>query len=103
MFGFALMQAMGQRLAEAEDWLEHMAYGTVSSRLAALLLELGGSEPESTVIATHQQLADMLSTWRETISKTVRDFRRRGLVASGRRRLTLLDVQGLELEAGGSW
>ena len=103
MFGYGLMQAMGQRLIETEERLEQMAYGTVSSRLAALLLELGGTEPECAVVATHQQLADILCTWRETVSKTLRDFRKRGLVASSRRRLTLLDLGALRLEAGGSW
>ncbi len=101
MFGFGLMQAMGQRLMETENRLEQLAYSTVASRLAALLLELGGGDTEGAVCATHQQLADMLGTWRETISKTLQDFRRRGLVASGRRELTLLDIKGLELEAGG--
>jgi CRP-like cAMP-binding protein len=101
MFGFGLMQAMGQRLMEAENRLERMAYSTISSRLAALLLELSGDEGDAVVYATHQELADMLGTWRETISKTLQDFRRRGLVASGRRQLTLLDRDGLELEAGG--
>jgi CRP/FNR family transcriptional regulator len=62
---------------------------------------LSGGDPEGAVRATHQQLADMLGTWRETISKTLRVFRQRGLVASGRRRLILLDKKGLELEAGG--
>ena len=101
MFGFGLMQAMGQRLEETENRLELVAFGSVASRLAALLLELSGSDPEGAVRATHQQLADMLGTWRETISKTLRVFRQRGLVASGRRRLILLDINGLELEAGG--
>jgi CRP-like cAMP-binding protein len=41
-----------------------------------------------------------LGTWRETISKTLQEFRRRGLIASGRRKLTLLDVEELQLEAG---
>jgi len=86
---------------EAENRLEQMAYSTISARLAALLLELGSGEEENVVRATHQELADMLGTWRETISKTLQDFRRRGLVASGRRQLTLLDREGLELEAGG--
>jgi CRP/FNR family cyclic AMP-dependent transcriptional regulator len=103
MFGFGLMQAMGQRLAEAENRLEQLAYSTVASRLAALLLELGGGDNGGAVCATHQQLADMLGTWRETISKTLQDFRRRGLVASGRRQLTLLDINGLKLEAGGRY
>jgi CRP-like cAMP-binding protein len=101
MFGFGLMQAMGQRLVETEDRLEQLAYSTVASRLAALLLELGEGHPEGAVCATHQQLADMMGTWRETISKTLQGFRRRGLVASGRRRLTLLDQKGLELVANG--
>jgi len=101
MFGFGLMQAMGQRVLEAENRLEQMAYSTIASRLAALLLELSDDSPQPMVHATHQELADMLGTWRETISKTLQDFRRRGLVASGRRLLTLLDVEGLEMEAGG--
>ncbi len=102
MFGFGLLQAMGQRVAEAENRLEQMAYSTVASRLAALLLELGEHDPDSAVRATHRQLADMLGTWRETISKTLQDFRRRGLVASSHRQLTLLDREGLRLEAGGT-
>jgi CRP-like cAMP-binding protein len=101
MFGFGLMQAMGQRLVETENRLEQVAFGTVAARLAALLLDLDESDARGGVCATHQQLADMLGTWRETISKTLQDFRRRGLVASGRRELILLDIDGLELEAGG--
>jgi CRP/FNR family cyclic AMP-dependent transcriptional regulator len=101
MFGFGLMQAMGQRLIEAENRLERLAYSTISARLAALLLELAGEDSEDVVQATHQELADMLGTWRETISKTLQDFRERGLIASGRRKLVLLDKEGLELEAAG--
>ncbi len=100
LFSFGLMQAMGQRVMEAENRLEQMAYGTISGRLAALLLELGRDSPDHVIHVTHQELADMLGTWRETISKTLQDFRRRGLIASGRRQLTLLDIEGLQLEAG---
>jgi CRP-like cAMP-binding protein len=102
LFGFGLMQAMGQRVVEAENRLEQMAYSTIASRLAALLIELAGKDPNNTVRTTHQELADMLGTWRETISKTLQDFRQRGLIASGRRQLVLLDVDGLLMEAGGT-
>lgn len=95
LFGFGLVQAMGQRIRETEDRLAQTAYHTVSSRLASLLLELGANDPDNTVSATHNELAGMLGTWRETISKTVQEFRRRGWVASGRRRLVLLDRESL--------
>jgi CRP-like cAMP-binding protein len=100
LFGFGLVQAIGQRVMEAENRLEQMAYGTISARLAALLLELGRDDPKNVVRVTHQELADMLGTWRETISKTLQDFRRQGLVASGRRQLVILDREGLQIEAG---
>jgi CRP-like cAMP-binding protein len=100
MFGFGLMQAMGQRVLEAENRLEQVAYSTIAARLATLLLDLGGDDPAKQVRATHQDLADMLGTWRETVSKTLQDFRQRGLVASGRRQLTILDKEGLQLETG---
>jgi len=100
LFGFGLMQAMGQRVVEAENRLEQMAYSTIASRLAALLLELRDDSQDNTIEVTHQELADMLGTWRETISKTLQDFRRRGLITSGRRKLILLDMEELELEAG---
>ncbi len=100
MFGFGLMQGIGQRVLQAETQLERMAYGTISGRLAGLLLNLGGVRQGAMVSATHQELADMLGTYRETVSKTLQDFRRRGLVSPGRRRLTLLDVDGLRAEAG---
>ena len=101
MFGFGLMQAMGQRVMEAENRLEQMAYSTISSRLAALLLELAGNDSNDIVHATHQELAHMLGTWRETVSKTLQDFRRQGWIASGRRQVTLLDKEALQWEAGG--
>ena len=100
LLGLGLMQAMGQRVVEAENRLEQMAYSTIASRLARLVLELAKDDPRHSISVTHQELADMLGTWRETISKTLQDFRRRGLVASGRRQLRLLDLEGLELEAG---
>lgn len=100
MFGFGLMQAMGLRVMEAENRLEQVAYSTISSRLAALLLELAATNPQGIVQATHQELADMLGTWRETVSKTLQDFRRRGWISSGRRQLILLDKESLRMEAG---
>ena len=95
LFGFGLVQAIGQRVREAEDRLAQTAYSTVASRLAALLLELADDDPHHAVHVTHHELADMLGTWRETISKTLQEFRNRGWVAPGRGKLRLLDRESL--------
>ncbi len=100
VFGFGLLQAMGQRVKETEDHLELVAYSTIASRLAALLLELAGDSRSNVVRVSHQELADMLGTWRETVSKTLQRFRRQRLVSSGRRRLVLLDQKGLQVVSG---
>lgn len=100
-FSLGLVQAMGRRVVEAENRLEQMAYGTVSARLAALLLDLAGESTQGQVHATHQELAEMLGTWRETVSKTLQEMRRRGLVSLGRRSLEILDRERLRQEAAG--
>jgi CRP-like cAMP-binding protein len=100
LFGFELVQAIGQRVRETEDRLAEMAYSTVASRLAALLLDLGADAPQLTVWATHYQMADMLGTWRETISKTLKDFREKGWVSSGRGKVVVLDRRSLEQVCG---
>jgi CRP-like cAMP-binding protein len=95
MLGFGFVQALGQRVRETEDRLEQMAYSPVASRLAALLLDLSAHDPQQTVRATHYEMADMLGTWRETISKTLQDFRKKGWVSSGRGQVVLLDRNSL--------
>jgi CRP/FNR family cyclic AMP-dependent transcriptional regulator len=49
---------------------------------------------------THDQLAALVGTSRETATKVLGEFADRGLVRLGRGRITLLDVDGLTAEAG---
>ncbi|HEX9114739.1 MAG TPA: helix-turn-helix domain-containing protein, partial [Anaerolineae bacterium] len=49
---------------------------------------------------SHQALADMLGTYRETISAILRSFKDAGLVELGYRKIELRDVRGLRAEAG---
>ena len=85
--------------------VEEFAFRPVRARLAGVLLRLAGengSDREAArdeVEVTHQELADMVATYRETVTVTLHDFRRRGLVDLGRRRITVLDRAGLEAQA----
>jgi len=84
----------------------------VAGRVAAALLALahyddllgvavpeGGPVPRKagpvTLNVTHQALAAAAGTSREVVTRTMRRFRKAGLVATGRRQLTLLDPEGL--------
>jgi CRP/FNR family transcriptional regulator len=49
---------------------------------------------------SHQALADMLGTYRETISAILRSFKDDGLVELGYRKIELRDVPGLRAAAG---
>lgn len=96
---WGLLQTVGLRLAQVEDRMEEVAYKRLPERLAGLLLELanGGKAIRGT---SHQALADMLGTYRETISAILRGFKDDGLVELGYRKIELCDVHGLKVAAG---
>jgi CRP-like cAMP-binding protein len=96
---WGLLQTVGQRLAQVEDRMEAIAYKRLPERLAGLLLELanGGRYIRGT---SHQSLADMLGTYRETVSTILRGFKEDGLVELGYRKIDLLDLRALRLATG---
>jgi CRP/FNR family transcriptional regulator, cyclic AMP receptor protein len=99
VLNWGLLQTVGQRLAQVENRMEEVAYKRLPERLAGLLLELanGGRAIRGT---SHQSLADMLGTYRETISAILRGFKDDGLVELGYRKIELCDVGGLRMAAG---
>lgn len=99
VLSWGLLQTVGQRLVQVENRMEEVAYKRLPERLAGLLLELanGGKAIRGT---SHQALADMLGTYRETISAILRGFKDDGLVELGYRKIELRDPRGLKLAAG---
>jgi CRP/FNR family cyclic AMP-dependent transcriptional regulator len=99
VLSWGLLQTVGQRLAQVEDRMEEVAYKRLPERLAGLLLELANGS-RNIRGTSHQALADMLGTYRETISAILRGFKDDGLVELGYRKIELLDLRGLRLAAG---
>ncbi len=62
--------------------------------LASLLLRLAGDE-DRIIGYTHQDLAEMVGTYRETATQVLNDFKGKGLIEIGRKRLMILDREGL--------
>jgi len=103
-----LMRTLSLRLRHAEDQIESLAFRPVPSRLAAKLLELmdryGRVTPTGIRIDerfTHLQLAEMIGTSRETLTKVLNEMRDEHLVDVRDRLIWVVDADGLERLAHG--
>lgn len=107
--GINIIRHLAGRLEDAECELEAMAYLNVPQRLARKLLQLAerfGTETAEGVLVearvTQQELAEMVATTRETLSHTLTDLRRRGLVDTTGGHFLIRDRDGLTAVAGGN-
>ncbi|MCO6452219.1 MAG: Crp/Fnr family transcriptional regulator [Caldilineales bacterium] len=90
-----ILEITGRRLRDAESRLEDLAFKGIPARLSSLLLRLAGDDDEI-VGLTHQDLAEMVGTYRETATQVLNDLKSRGLIGIGRKRITILDREGLQ-------
>lgn len=99
----SFMELMGQRLRETENKLTDIAFKSVPQRLATVLLNLaresGAVQTDSMPIVTrytHQQLAEMIGSYRETVTKAIGEFRDGGLIQIDDETIRLVNVAGLQ-------
>jgi CRP/FNR family cyclic AMP-dependent transcriptional regulator len=95
---FRFVEALGDRVTQLESRLEEFAFKSIPSRLASLLLRLADEQGSNDQVRgfTHQDLGEMLGTYRETITQALNDFKADGLVAISRKRIQILDRANLE-------
>jgi CRP-like cAMP-binding protein len=94
-----IFEALGRRLKEAEARQEEVAFKGIPARLASLLLQL--VDADTVTGYTHQDLGEQIGTYRETTTQTLNAFKSEGLIDIGRKRITILDREGLERIAEG--
>jgi CRP/FNR family transcriptional regulator/CRP/FNR family cyclic AMP-dependent transcriptional regulator len=91
-----LLRELSKRLRAADQTIENLALGSVADRLVCLIGHLGRRNPikdGAGVIErapTHQELAEMVGSSRETVTRTLAAMEKRGLIAIDRKRVTLL-------------
>src|SRR5215212_11611746 len=95
-FALKLFSSFSERLRQSEEAIESLLYREVSARLATLLSHLcnrfGEPHGSGTVIKvrlTHQDLANMISSTREAVSKEMSEFQRAGLIEIRSRRIVV--------------
>lgn len=95
------MEAMANRLQDAEEKMEDFAFKSIPTRLAGLLVKLAQTKNGTPTVTgfTHQDLAEMLGTYRETTTQTLNDFKEQGWIDIGRKEISLLQPEELEMLA----
>jgi CRP/FNR family transcriptional regulator, cyclic AMP receptor protein len=105
--GHAYRNVMTYRWNDAESMLRIRAVTNGAQRLAGLLIglaeRLGGHAEGVVEIAlplSQDELASLAGTSRATVARALNGWRKRGLIRTGQRRITLTDVPGLRRAAG---
>ncbi len=108
-FAMKLFSSFSERLRQSDEVIETLLRREVSRRLATLLLNLGDCFGESDgrgmvldVRLTHQDLANMIASTREAVSKVMSEFQRDGSTEVQNRKIVLLDKRALAERASGS-
>ena len=89
-----LIRQLGPRLVETERKHEQAAFQPVTSRVASLLTRLAKNKKD-VVGHTHQEMADMLGVYRETVTNAIAELKADKLVKVGRKRITLLNPEAI--------
>lgn len=101
----ALIESFGQHCLTVSRRLEEVAFKSVPARLASLLLDMAnetaGGQPSRLPRRTHQQLAEMINAYRETVTKVINQFRAAHLLDIDRSGITLLNPSRLRELAQG--
>ncbi|HEX5435981.1 MAG TPA: Crp/Fnr family transcriptional regulator [Gemmatimonadaceae bacterium] len=95
---WALLLALSKRLRRADEQIGSLVLLDVHGRIARLLLDAAATSNSATLEKrlTHQMIAQMIGASRETVSRAMRQFQDRGMIAVHRRQITLVDRAALE-------
>lgn len=98
-----ISETLGRRLAQVEQRLSDAIFKSVPERIAGTLLVMASTRPLGRTLQvqlTHEQLAALAGTSRETTTKVLGEFAQQGLITLGRGRVVVLDPAGLRQLAG---
>ncbi|MEW6637789.1 MAG: Crp/Fnr family transcriptional regulator [Actinomycetota bacterium] len=108
-FALKLFTAFSERLRQSDEVIESLLHREVSTRLATLLINLserfgerGGDAVVIGVRLTHQDLANMIASTREAVSKVMSEFQRNGYIESRNRRIAILNREAIVEQASGA-
>ena len=104
-FSLFIMNLLGSRVLEVEKRLESMVFKDSRSRIIEFIYELGvqkgkrvGYEQVVRKFLTHQEIANLTATSRQTVTTTLNELRTKNLLTFNRKRLLIRDLDKLKEE-----
>ena len=98
-----MMQLMGNRLLKMERRLESLVFKDSRTRIIEFLHELAkdkgqrvGYETLVRGFLTHQEIANLTATSRQTVTTILNELRRENIITFNRRRLLIRDLDKLK-------
>jgi CRP/FNR family transcriptional regulator, cyclic AMP receptor protein len=96
----AYRRMVTRRWNDAESMLRARSVTSGAQRLAGLLLELADSELQTAMTLTQEELASLTGASRATVTRALSNWRRRGIIRTGQRDITITDLGTLRKIAG---
>jgi len=95
---FGLLRELSRRLRVADDTIGALVLLDVNGRIARLLLTLADEHNGLSVprTVTHNTIAQMIGSTRESVTRTLRDLQDRGLIRVTKERIAVIDRPALE-------
>jgi len=100
-----MMKIMGSRVLEMESRLESLVFKDSRTRIIEFLVNLANNKGQrvgyETLVRkfmTHQEIANLTATSRQTVTTVLNDLRTRNILTFDRRRLLIRDLELLTAE-----
>lgn len=98
-----VLKSACDRLRSAYSQVENIFSGSVKSRICRILLEMArqkGKRKNSHLVfqiqLTHQELANLVGTSRETVTRVLTSLKKKELIKVNRSKISILDEGGME-------
>src|SRR5918992_3228978 len=107
-YAVKLFASFSERLRQSDEVIESLLHREVSTRLATLILNLSERFGEGNGVGTtldmrltHQDLANMIASTREAVSKVMSELQREGAIEVQNRKIVLVDKEARAERASG--
>jgi CRP-like cAMP-binding protein len=91
----SLLKVFLERLRKADEKIESLAFMNVCDRVASFLMQSAEPHGDKWIVRealTHQEIADMVGSSRETVTRAIKELQKAGHISIEKKRITIHKV-----------